>query len=487
MSTPGERITSFFPKVLTLSGDYVGEPFELLDWSKDWLKELYSQDEDGEFRYSSASLEVPRKNAKSQMCAGIAMAEICNVIRPGHLEILVAASTRDQASIILKKCKLMVENSAMLDGLIEVQRNVLINRKTGSTITVISKEAGGAHGSEPSLVIMDELHTWKGTDLYDALTTGRGTRKSSLWIAITTATHADTTLWGTLRAKFIRGRHMFNGKWVDGKKSRHFYCGYGPEEGEEYDPADYEAFKRHNPSWRIINKQAFEDMVDECASEASVRRLLHNERISDDLAWLPYGLWPSVGTANKIKAGRRVVLGADASRSGDCSGIVAIDIETFETNTLGVWESTHDDWVVPLDEVENTFAEAIEKYDVVEVAYDPYYLEATIIRLDSKFPRTVFNAFNTNAPGKLSTAAATTYHKIQDRKLSHDGHPSLVEHGNSVMGIQTRKGMKLGKLDSRKIDLMIAVVIACDRASHYAAKGAPPKRNYSRTPVSLSW
>ena len=86
-------------------------------------------------------------------------------------EIYSAANDRDQAAIVFKFARQIVEQEPELLAMIEVvpSTKTMIPAPTGSIYRAISAEAGTKHGYLPSLVIYDELAQAKNRDLYDVL------------------------------------------------------------------------------------------------------------------------------------------------------------------------------------------------------------------------------------------------------------------------------------------------------------------------------
>ena len=185
--TYGDKVCRFISQ-LTLSGDYLGEPFVLQDWQRDIVKGIYDPvDERGQRVIKECGIWLPRKNAKTQLCAGIACAEF--FMSPVAGEIYTAAAEREQAGIIYRMVADMIRRNPKLKAkckLLDSQKRI-IHKTTGSLFVSLSSEAGTKHGFNPSMVIGDELHVWKDRELWTALTTGSATRRNPLFITATTA------------------------------------------------------------------------------------------------------------------------------------------------------------------------------------------------------------------------------------------------------------------------------------------------------------
>jgi Phage terminase-like protein, large subunit len=107
---------AFFEKLLMhTKGEWAGQPFKLQEWQRDGIiRPLFGwKREDGTRRYRRAYIEIPRKNGKSTLSAGIALYLLFADDEPGA-EVYSAAADRDQARIVFDEAKRMVEANQTL-------------------------------------------------------------------------------------------------------------------------------------------------------------------------------------------------------------------------------------------------------------------------------------------------------------------------------------------------------------------------------------
>ena len=99
-------------------GEWAGQPFKLQEWQRDGIiRPLFGwKREDGTRRYRRAYIEIPRKNGKSTLSAGIALYLLFADDEPGA-EVYSAAADRDQARIVFDEAKRMVEANQTLEKL----------------------------------------------------------------------------------------------------------------------------------------------------------------------------------------------------------------------------------------------------------------------------------------------------------------------------------------------------------------------------------
>lgn len=184
-----EKIVEWFTLLRHSKGDLSGQPIKLTPWQKFDLCQVYGwrHKESGRKRYRQTFTEVGRKNAKSQMEAGVALYEISTQATKNEevYEFYTAGTKRDQSKIIFNECRLMLRGS-ILRSKFKITRDVIEHIKTGSYIKALCKEDGKeGDGSNPAGLILDEYHQHKTTEFYD-LGLGSNTKESLLMI-ITTA------------------------------------------------------------------------------------------------------------------------------------------------------------------------------------------------------------------------------------------------------------------------------------------------------------
>ena len=104
-----DRAVQFFPECLVhVKGEKAGQPFCLHPSHAKIVSDLFGwKRSNGTRRYRKAYIEIPRKNAKSTLAAGIAIyLLLCDHEKGG--EVYSAASTRDQASLVFNMAASML-------------------------------------------------------------------------------------------------------------------------------------------------------------------------------------------------------------------------------------------------------------------------------------------------------------------------------------------------------------------------------------------
>ncbi|MDX7986691.1 terminase large subunit [Xenorhabdus sp. 12] len=137
-------------------------------------------------RFREVYTEIPRKNGKSAISAGVALyCFTCD----GEFgaEVYSGATTEKQAWEVFRPARLMCKRTPMLTEAfgIEVNASNLNRPADGARFEPLIGNPGD--GQSPSCAIVDEYHEHDTDDLYTTMLTGMGARRQPLMWAITTA------------------------------------------------------------------------------------------------------------------------------------------------------------------------------------------------------------------------------------------------------------------------------------------------------------
>jgi len=138
-------------------------------------------------RFNKAYWQVGRKNAKSQSLGCVGTYELM-ALGEGAAEVYCAATKSEQAKIVWKESKGMLEGCADLKGKYKVAYGTIVHMKTGSEMKVLSKQdRKEGDGSNPQCGIIDEYHAHDTSEIYDIIDSGMIARAQPLLMIITTA------------------------------------------------------------------------------------------------------------------------------------------------------------------------------------------------------------------------------------------------------------------------------------------------------------
>ncbi|MBH2952467.1 terminase large subunit [Serratia marcescens] len=137
-------------------------------------------------RFREVYTEIPRKNGKSAISAGVALYGFTCDGEFGA-EVYSGATTEKQAWEVFRPARLMCKRTPMLMEAFGIEANASnLNRpEDGARFEPLIGNPGD--GSSPSLAVVDEYHEHQTDALYTTMLTGMGARRQPLMWAITTA------------------------------------------------------------------------------------------------------------------------------------------------------------------------------------------------------------------------------------------------------------------------------------------------------------
>jgi phage terminase large subunit-like protein len=239
---------------------------------------------------------------------------------------------------------------------------------------------------------------------------------------------------------------------------------------------DHEVDCRHcwaeaNPALGdLVRPDALEALLPPKLRESTYRRARLGQWIDVlEEAWLPPGVWAERVEVRTIPAGAEVMLGLDGSFSQDCTALVVVTVEDVpHIDVVELWEPPPDrpDYRVPIADVEDAIREAARRWQVREIAADPFRWTRTLQALEAEgLPMVEFP----QSPQRMTPATTGLYEALVNGQVTQSGDPRLARHvGNAVVKVDSR-GTRLAKEhkhSARKIDLAVAAVMAHARAVH---------------------
>lgn len=485
-------------------GRFAGTPFILREWQKDIVRKVFGTvHADGNRQYQTVYLEISRKNGKSEIAAAIALYLLLADGERGA-EIYSAAADRNQASVVFKAAASMVRLSPALRRRCRITpttRTIYVSA-TDSIYRVLSADGPRQHGLNPSGVIFDEVHTQKNRDLWEALTTGSGTRNQPLFFAVTTAgVIGESPLWEELNSK---AKALLAGERKDPTFLPILYV-TEPQE----DWTDPKVWKKANPALgdflRMDKFEAeFQSALESPLEENSFKRLKLCMPTQQDSVWIPLPAWDANQrdyTAESL-FGRTCYAGLDLSTKWDLTALVLVfpeDDDTFKLLPFGWMPKAqivkrskqdrvpYDAWardghieatpgqVVDYRAIRAKVNELGKQYDIQQIGFDPR--EATQLTLELADDGFSMVEILQN-PRHMSDPAKEFERLVISGKLHHNGHPVLRSHVASVSVRQDSDDqIKLVKPDrlksTKRIDMVVASVIGLGRASANSVPEAP--------------
>jgi len=485
-----DRAIGFFRDCLThVKGEMCGKPFELDNWQEDIVRTMFGwKRQDETRRYRTAYIEIPRKNGKSTLCAGLALYMLISDNEPGA-EVYSAAAEREQASIVFDIAANMVANEAILRGCTQTFRKSIV--KGTSSYKVLSADAYTKHGLNASAIVFDELHAQPNRDLYDVLSTSTGARKQPLTIAITTA--------GYDRNSICYEVHDYASKVRDGIIEDESFLPviYGVDDKADF--KDPKMWEQANPGLGSSIRRDYLEIEAKKAAELpsyenTFRRLHLNQWTEQAVRWLPMERWDE---ADEFAAfgDRPVYAGLDLASTTDIAALVMVaqdDDGGFDVMTRfwipaenahrrertdrvpyevwireGIVTATPGD-VIDYDQIREDILELTKEVNIKQIAVDRWNATQIVTQLDGELPAGTMVMFgqgyrSMSAPSKQLEAL------VMGRKLHHNGNP-VMRWMASNCAIETDpagniKPTKNEKKSTGKIDGIVALVMALARAT----------------------
>ena len=490
------RVVRFIEALRHTKGEFHGQPFRLLPWQEKIIRDVFGtvRDDDPTMRqYTTAYIEIPKKNGKSELGAAIALNMLINDDE-WKAEVYSCASDRQQAAIVFDVAVDMVRQSPALMKRVKIIPSTrrMIYQPTGSIYQVLSSEVATKHGLNVSACIFDELHTQPTRALYDVMTQGSGdARKQPLWFLLTTAgTDRNSICWEVHQ----KALDILEGRKID---PRFYPVLFGLPDDADW--TSEENWYRANPSLDhtiTIDKvrDAFRKAQETPADENQFRQLRLNQWVKQSVRWMPMDKWDECGGVVDPYAleGRVCCAGLDLSSTSDLTALVLVFPPTSEdepyialpffwlpeeTLSLRVRRDhvPYDQWarrgfiqttegnVVHYGFIERFICELGERYDIREIAHDRWNATMMVQTLeDDGFTMVPFG----QGFKDMSPPTKELMRLVLEHRLCHGGHPVLRWNmDNAFVRTDPAGNLKLDKEKStEKVDGAVALVMALDRA-----------------------
>jgi phage terminase large subunit-like protein len=506
----GERAVQFLRRLKHPASTAPKRALQLAPWQERIVRRIYGpRNPDGSRIVKEVFLMIPRGNRKTSLAAALALLHLLGPEKVPAGQIIFAACDREQAGIGFREAAGIVREGRSLQAVTKIYDannapKTIRSALDGSTLKAISSDGKAQHGTTPTFVLVDEIHAWKGRDLWEALTSGMVKRAGGLLVVATTAGRGRE---GLAAERYDYARKVALGDVVN---PEFLPILFEPQEGDDWqdealwhrvnpglaygfptldglrskareardNPAEMYAFRQFNLNEWMGNSR--DPLFDFNTYDA---RLLHDDEA--ELEQLP--CW----------------LGVDLSRNGDLTAIVAAFLHpdgqvtlrpTFFVPGEGLKARADRDgvpyqtWVqngliracsgpiIDEADVEAAIRDLCATYDVQEIGFDPHLATRLMQRLyDDGLPVVEVR----QGPLTMGAAGADLERIVNGRLLRHDGHPILRHHFASVVAQRRDSGLvtlhKARKTD--RIDGAVAAAMAVYRlslgASSQSAYNAP--------------
>ncbi len=503
-----QHAIDFIQDLSHTNGEWAGKPFILMPWQKKIVSDVFGTVKpDGIRQYTTAYVELPKKNGKSELAAAIALLLTIADGEPGA-EVYSCAADRAQASIVFNVAAQMVRQHPYLSQIVKIipSNKRILYPELNSFYQVLSADVPNKHGLNVHGVVFDELHTQPNRKLYDVMTHGSGdARRQPLYFFITTAGNDHNSICYEVHKK---AKDIISGRKFDPT----FYpVIYGAEEHEDW--TSEKVWKKANPSLGVtisIDKvrAACENAKQNPAEENIFRQLRLNQWMKQNVRWMPMDKWNKCGGEIELEKlrGRECYAGLDLSSTTDLTAFVLVfpprlqggavseanDQTTSEDEKFivlpyfwmpednvyirvkkdnvpyDIWEkqgfiNTTEGNVVDYRFLQRDIMNICSEFVVKEIAYDRWNATQIILNLQDEGLTMV--RFGQGFES-MSGPTKDLMRLVLSENLIHGNHPVLSWMADNVTAkIDEAENIKLDKAKStERIDGMVALVMALARA-----------------------
>jgi len=449
-----------------------GEPLVLEPFQRTMLADFFAGTRE-------TLILLPKKQGKTTLLSALALFHLSTT---EDAECVIAAASRDQASIMLRQASGFIRRSEALQTRLSVKAREIEHRTLGGRVRVLASDVDTADGVIPTLALVDELHRFKDSELYGVFRDGLGPRGGRMVTISTAGWDRESTLWKLRQKALELGAHR-DGSYLhtrspDGGFALHEWS---LVEGID-DVDDLDAVKRANPLSTTTVELLRERHDSPSTTSWQWQRFACNLWTAAEASWLPPGAWEALGDPNaEIPDGAAVWLGIDVGLKRDSSAVVAVHRRGDDRCVVNARVlDPPAGGALDILAVESAVREAAHRWQVLGAAFDPMMFVHSAAVLGDE------GIFMIEYPqgSRMVAGSAQLYEAIVGGLLVHAGDPVLASHVAAGVTTDTDRGWRLTKRRARdKIDALIALVMAYD----VARREPKAPRMQSKVPISFNY
>lgn len=518
----GERAVQFLRRLRHPNAANVNAPpgtlsfprsFHLFPWQERLVRAIYSpRHPDGRRIVKTVFLMLPRGGRKTSLAAALALLHLLGPEKRPAGQIVFAACDREQASIgfreaanIIREDKRLMKATIIRDAFNSKKQITFTGN--GSTLTALASDGGAAHGLTPSFTLIDEVHAWRGRDLWEAIKSGQAKLDDTLMIIATTAGRGTEGLAAQLYdyARRVASGEIDNPEFLpvlfqpepdDDWQDEAMWHRVNPglangfpslsglralAKEAEGNPAELASFKQYNLNlWQANSRDPLFDLatydegkveLDEADLEARPAYLGVDMSLSGDLTAVSIAFRAE---GNEIILRSRLFVPQDGLKArGDRDGV------DYERHAAADRIAVCPGAIIDNGMVEDHIRDLCARYDVQEIAFDPHLARVVMQHLhDDGLPVVEMR----QAPLTMGVAAGDLERTVNGGYLRHDGDPLLRHHFENVV-VSRNPVTGLARMhkarDRARIDAAVASAMAVSRA----VAGANTQSRYNNPDV----
>jgi len=466
----------------------------------DWVLFGWRRKSDGCRRFTKAYITVGRKNGKTVDAA--ATANYCFFTdSPKEIgpEIYFTATKKDQAKKAWDEAQRQIERHPALDNRSKhyKQNHTIVIPGTASIMRPLSKDSKTEDALNPHFVVVDEYHAHADNSMLEVMESGMGARRQPMIYIITTAGFDKNSACyqeEQLLAEKILERS------IEPIPENIFCIIYTLDEKDDW--ADPKTWIKANPNlgvsveWKYLEDRIKLALISPAKQNRIITKNL-NIWTQAETRWILDDVWKAC--ESPIDPGELTflpcVLGKDLSASQDITALALCflptkDEERFqflyrffipEENLIererkdkvpySYWVKqgliyTTPGNVIDYDFIEQQIFEDAKKYQILEVAYDPWKAQEIVNHLsEADFTMVPINQRFSG----MAMPTDTFERKVLAKEIAHDGNPIMrwmisctevkSDRQGNIMPMKPRR-----EATGKRIDGVVASIMALGRA-----------------------
>jgi len=493
-----DKVIKFVELMPHIKGPEAGHRIQLAPWQKFIILNVFGwkRKVDGHRRFRKVYAEVPRGNGKSTLVAPIALYMLA-ADGEGGAEIYSAAVSRDQARIVFDAAKAMAQKKKhfLNKAGVYTYSHTVSKDDTNSVFKSLSSDASSLDGLNVHFAVLDEVARHKSREVHDVIETATGKRNQPLMWMITTA--------GPDQGGIGFEVHDYGQKLLEGviQDDTFFSIIYATDPGDDWTVE--ETWRKANPNWGL---SVVPDTIAQLASRAvqvpsfqNTFRMKHlNEWTNANIAWMDSMAWSRQASPAEEDdfLGNECIMGLDLASKIDIAARILVfrrpnDLDVSakhpyiyhiipklylpeEAVKKNRGHASYEGWalgghmimtpgdVIDFELIEEDIEEDCKRYDVKEIAFDPWQSMQLAQRLLGKgipmveFPATVRNF---SEPTKEFEAL------VRQGLMFHNNNPAFNWMISNLVVKEDRKGniFPRKEREQNKIDGPVAAIMALAR------------------------
>lgn len=424
---------------------------------KDWVLFGWRRRSDDCRRFTKAYITMARKQGKTTDAAGTA--NYCYLAdRPREYgpQIYCIGPKKAQGLISWKYAKLQIEKHPALRKRTKTykQNNVIVRLDDPAAImTVWGKDAEMQDGFNPSFALIDEAHLYPGNESMEIVESGMGAREQPLTYIITTA---GTDINSPVHQEEHQLAIQTLERTIDPVPENYFCLIFTLDEGDDW--LDESVWLKANPNLGVsVSWDYLRDRAQAAMQMPSKQNLIITKNFNiwtqAETRWLTDDVWMKCGgkVYESKLYGRKCFLGIDLAATQDITALAfcfpPVGEETrfqffyrFFIPEENVIERERRDkvpytyWLkkglviatpgnsTDYDFIEQETYNLAEKYDIVEIPYDPYKAHEIVNHFQNAGFTTVPIRQNYTGMGPLTDAFE---HGVLKGRINHGNNPVI--------------------------------------------------------------